>query len=178
MLKNKKLLSLIAIVLALALVTMTLLLKDNHEESGVAPTFVDGINMSPATDQEKQDVIDNKQRIVDEKKDITKAQNTTDGKNQVKPQINFVELNNGNIELGSYVPGIFEDNGECVALFVKDNNSLTKSVMAVKEGANVYCPLIVLPRADFTSSGEWEVTVEYNSEFSFGKSDSRKIVVK
>lgn len=136
-------------------------------------------NLSPPTEQEKKESADNKSRLSkDEDASKPKPNTSSDGKIAVTPIIQFASQNNAKIEVSSYVPGIFEDDGTCTANFSKDGKTVLEAVKAQKEGNATYCPLIVLDSSEFQTKGEWVVSVTYSSLRYSGSSTQKKVDVK
>lgn len=137
----------------------------------------DGVNYTPPTDEDKQRVEENKQRIIDEvAKNKQQATNSND-KLVISPLITYAGQYGDTIEVGGYVNGVFEDNGTCTATFRQANTTLNKSVTAVKGANSVDCPVMSLPQSSFTK-GNWAVTISYKSVNASGISESKQFEVK
>lgn len=170
---------LVAVAVALVLLFGTILFlrrtTSNFEEHPQALESQETVNYGPATEEEKQQAINNKKRIGEEQ---AGNQLPTGAKRIVKPTINFVEQNGNQVELGAFVPGVFEDGGQCKASFTKDGNTISKMVIASKEGSATYCPIISIPVSEFPEKSEWSAVISYDSPSSSGVSDSSKFEIK
>ena len=139
----------------------------------------DGINFNPPTDEEKQRADENKQRIQEREDAINEAQRADNGEKQnVTPAFSYIGKYGTQIEVGSYVPGIYEEGGTCTAKFSRNAETFSRSVQAVKNVSSVDCPVIAVPVSSFPSMGIWSVTVSYNSTNASGESETRTVEVK
>ena len=99
------------------------------------------------------------------------------GVKNVEPSITFAGERNGNIEVRSYVAGIYESNGTCTITFTKGGHKVSRSVDGVKDATYTLCPRVVINRDDFPVSGDWTLVVSYSSPSANGKSESRIIKI-
>ncbi len=137
------------------------------------------VNLDPPTENEKKQAEDNKQQINDNaaKVKAQQEQNSGSGLRTVKPVVTYAEQNGNKIEVGSYVPGIFEDGGTCT-IELTNGAKITRSVSAVKEGNATYCPTVSVDSSEFASKGMWQASVSYKSSFASGQSDTTKFEVR
>jgi len=179
---NKKIIVTFTIITALALAAAYYYLYRNNSlanETDYPVNQSDGINFDPPTEEEKLRADENKKRIEEREEAINNAQqNNTGGKQTVTPSFSYIGQYGTQIEVGSYVPGIYEDGGTCTAKFSQDSDNFSRSVQALKNVASVDCPVIAVPVASFPTKGVWSVTVSYSSEKATGISDTRTVEVK
>lgn len=183
MIKIKKSKKTIAIVLAivLALTCSVIIVRNNQnsvsndKDKGTGQT----LNLDPPTEEDKKRAEENKKKVV-ARQDIENSQSTTSSgaKKSVVPTITYSGQYGSQIEIGSYVSGIFEDGGECTATFINKGSTVTKTTIGVK-GANVVnCPMIAIQDSEFVNKGQWSLTVTYQSATATGKSETKQIDVK
>ncbi len=136
------------------------------------------INLDPPTKEDAQRVADNKQQIVD-RDDALKAQpRSGSSQKSVKPVITYAGQYDGNVEVGGFVSGIFEDGGTCTATFTLGSAKVTKSVTAIKNANSVDCPAIVIGSNEFKQKGQWNLVLSYSSASYSGSSETKQIEVK
>lgn len=134
-----------------------------------------GVDMSPATkkDQDRADAA--KDKIVDKQKLGTPP---SSDKKTVTPTVTYADQYGTNIEIGSYVGGVYEDGGTCTATFTQISTSFTRSVAAIKNVSSVDCPVITVPVEAFTPKGTWNMTLSYASSTAAGSAATKQIEVK
>lgn len=136
----------------------------------------DGINFDPPTKEDKQEVDENKQRIV-EGQSNTPTPTSSSGKKQVIPTITYAGQYGDTIEVGAFVPSIIENNGTCTLTLSKDTVTKTVTVSAVNDASSTDCPVMSIPNNQLTS-GKWSAKVSYSSPTAEGVSEPRDIEVK
>lgn len=176
---KKVLLGVLAVVILLGAAAYFYNRENNKNSSGQdtdSPSSQETINFDPPTEEDKRRVDENKQRITEQEQERIKNQQASGGTTlrSVTPLINFAEQNGENIEIGSYVPGIFENDGICTVTVTKGTNVVTKDVAGVKEGNATFCPLFVINKNEFPETGTWSAVVSYKSPAFEGKSASVK----
>lgn len=154
-------------------------LKYVRADTATQETSTSDVNLSPSTEEDKKRAEDNKQRIVeqDEQLKTQGQQPSSASKKTVVPTITYADQYGSVVEVGSYVTGIYEDNGKCTATFTKGSASFAKSVNAVKNVNSVNCPAMSAPVSEFTSKGTWNVVVSYSSDTASGSSTAKQIEV-
>jgi len=173
--QSKKIILLVGLFLLIVGIGGAWAMTNRHESSSLDQG--DEINYGPPTEEEKQSVDDNKERIVQRDEQLNNPSTPSGSKKSVKPVITSAEKYKDNVEVSSFVPNIFEDDGKCTANFSKGTQQFSKQVTAVKEGRAVYCPLISVSTNQFPENGEWNVSVTYTSLTSSGTSDITKFEV-
>jgi hypothetical protein len=179
-LQTKKI-KIIAGLVIILLIASGLILYNNRANQQAELTSVEeqselNVDYAPPTDEEKQQAEDNKSRLVVGDKDQTPPSSTN--KAPVTPEITFAEVSDDLVEVGSYVPSIFENNGNCTVIFTKSTLSVTRKVYSVAEGRSTYCPIVKIPLDQFSEKGVWQVKVTYDSDVYKGVSAERSIEVR
>lgn len=134
-----------------------------------------GINLAPPNKDDAKRVSDNKQKITE--RDAAQA-NSKNSTIQASPLITYAGQYGTNIEIGSIVNNIAENNGTCTAYFKLGNSEISKSSSGVMNASSVSCPVIVVPVDRFPYKGEWKVTVNYSSSKASGVSPERTISIR
>ena len=134
-----------------------------------------GIDYSPATDNEKQESNDRKEQAAD-REEVPEP--PSGNKQAVTPVIVDASQYAGQIEVRSYVPGIYEEGGTCTIRFTKGAQSVSKSVPASKDATTTRCANLAVPRSEFSEAGEWSVVVTYSSSAAEGSSPARTFGVE
>lgn len=132
------------------------------------------INYDPPTEEEKKQTDDHKTELGEKTQPRPSANNQI----SVAPEITVAEVSGDFVELGSYIPGMFENNGNCVVTFTRNDHVVTRQVQSVAEGRATYCPLVKVPLSEFPNKGTWQVKVTYNSAVYTGASAERNIEIK
>ncbi len=135
------------------------------------------VNLEPATEQDKQAADNNKEDLIN-RNDRPPGQERGDNRNVVKPIITYAGQYGPQIEVGGYVPGVFEEGGTCTAKFTNGSNSFSKSIKAIRSANSTDCPAMVASAEEFSPKGSWSVVILYDSTTSAGISDSRTIEVR
>lgn len=179
---NKK--SLIAIVIVALLVAGGIYAYSQRNankstSSADNPDSAETINLDPPTEQDKKNVEQNKEAIAERQKNLqNQNQQPGDDRKAVKPVITYAGQYGAQVEIGGYVPGVFEDGGTCTARFGNSNKSFTKSVEAVKNVNSMDCPAMIAKNEEFSPKGKWTVVVSYDSPSAAGPSDAKVIEIK
>jgi hypothetical protein len=148
----------------------------------------DGINYSPATDEEKKAAEDHKDDLANDDKDETpdtgnEPETPPANKQKVSPFITIANQFNdeqyGNrVEIRSYVSGILESTGKCTVTFTKGASKVTWETSATPDATTTVCDTAMVPRTRFPSGGTWTVSVKYDSPKATGTSDSRTVDIQ
>ncbi|MEI6481173.1 MAG: hypothetical protein WCO19_02610 [Candidatus Saccharibacteria bacterium] len=156
-----------AFVLVVGIVAVSALLysrsSDSVAPSPTAPVKTTNINYNPPSKEEIKETEDRKGLLSDP---IALPVTNPGGKVVITP----VVTNASQSELRSFIPGITEDGGKCLATFTYNSVSFTKESTGFKNVNTTICEPIVLSRSDFSISGKWSVFVTYTSNSSEGKS--------
>lgn len=132
------------------------------------------INYDPPTEEEQKAGDNVKEKLDGNSEPET---NDDDSIKSVKPEITYSGVYEGNVEVNSYVPGIFENSGKCTLTLKKDGKTVSQSKTAVPNVSEMSCGVIKVPVSKL-SSGTWSATVTYSSSKAKGSSGEVFIEVK
>lgn len=138
--------------------------NDTQETTTDAAATKEKVNYNPPSSDELKETEARKEEII-KSTDPSPSGNPND-KTIVTPII----TNASQDDVRAFIPSISEDGGECSAIFSQGQNTFTKKSPAFKNGNSTNCEPINLNRSDFISSGKWSVFINYNSNYSEGKS--------
>jgi hypothetical protein len=173
--KNGKsyLVPLLLAIVAAALLVYFFGFRDRANNESDAPNDSGYINYGPPTEEEKQQAEQNKNDIVNE------SQNTVDpGAKKVEPTVTFAGMRNGNVEVRSYVSGIYEDGGECEAKFTNGSHVVTRTVEGIRDATYTRCDRILIEPSEFAVKGTWNLVITYSSNTASGKSSVKEVVIQ
>lgn len=163
-----------SIILALLGITYYLYQLSRPEQ---VLTTSDGVSLTPATKEEKQDSEQHKQDII--KQD---AQNSDQPpvSTQKNVAITIVDASQygDSIEVRSFVSGVIEDGGKCTVTFVQDMLSFTQESTGTQDATTTSCGKVAVPRSNFQKAGTWKVMVNYTSGKAYGTSTEKTLEVK
>ena len=176
---NSKIIVVLAIIIVLFLTLFVL------ERTGVTNFYtstpngssssnpeVNKINLDPPTEIEQNAGNNQKEEIV--------GQQNPEQKPQDSDTVNVVIVDStqydSEIEIRAFASNIVQD-GTCKITFTKDNVSFFKEVPAKADASTTPCLTLNVPRAEFNSSGTWQVTVKYNSTSVSGSANSTVAVL-
>lgn len=130
------------------------------------------INYGPPTEQEKKETENFKNNKDPSDKSTAPPAQTSTGKVAVTPIISSWGQNpqTGAVEVSGFVPGIFEDGGQCTAKLSNNSKVVEQSLQAVKSAQNVSCSLITIPK-DKLGTGKWSINLTYSSTQAEGSSN-------
>jgi hypothetical protein len=171
--KNEKYLIIFSILIVAALLFfLGLFFYKNNSRKQKTTEILPTINYEPATDEEKKQAEDTKNKIVKQQEaQQDKPTSPSAQKTSVKPTITSTT---GSVN--AYVNGIFEEGGVCTATFTKNESVLSKTSAGFQNASYTQCAPMNL-ESGFLSSGRWSVTVRYSSDTSEGTSESQIIEV-
>src|SRR3989344_1757837 len=119
------------------------------------------INLSPATNEEKQETEAHKNEL----SQPPSSTPTSNGKKQITPIITSATQD----QVSAYVAGIFEDEGTCTATLTKGSKTVTKTSEGFKNVSYTSCAPINVS-GSVTEKGTWNVIVSYSSTTAQGTS--------
>ncbi len=134
----------------------------------------DNIDYSPPTEKDLEKNNRHKEELAENNEQTSENEGS---KKSVKPQITYADVYEGNVEVNSHVPGIFENSGTCKLILSKDGETIEKTKKAVPNVSEMSCGLIKISKSKF-SVGNWNAVVEYSSAKAYGKSKSMVIEVR
>lgn len=182
---NKKkyiLIALAALLLVAAVAFYLARSRDNTNDELATATeaeYEEKIDLSPPTEEEKQAVEDNKQRLIEESNQQTDPTPpaSDSGKQKAVPVIGFLQQgSSGNIEANGYIAEAIESDGTCTLTLEKDGATASQSKQAMPDAQSTICGLISIERSQL-SPGEWKATLSYSSAKYQGESEPRIIQV-
>jgi len=171
---NKKLLIILGIIVAIFSVTLLLIILEisgriNLYESipsnqQTLTNDQNGINYNPPTQQEVKSGDEQKENLPDANTEPEKPNSAN---------IVIVDANQygQEIEVRAFVSNVV-NNGTCEIVFEKGSQKIIKSVNAYADASTTPCMNLVVPRSEFPESGDWKVTVSYDSTEIRGQSVS------
>lgn len=163
---NKKIYLLTATILVgAALISSGALLYKRKYSSHTPDT---DINYSPPTEQEKAETDKHKESIASPEND--KKTNKPPSNPGQQPNISVVITSATQDAVYAYVDGVFEDGGTCTATFTNGAKSFQKTSDGFTNVSNTQCAPIFVTPGDFTTPGDWQVTVSYSSSTASGTS--------
>ena len=144
-------------------------------------TTVAGVEVKPASEEEKQDAENNKDRIsaqIDKQK-TEQGQSSTPTNSSATVTITYASQSGDQIEVSSYVSGVFEDGGTCKLTMSKGSKTVTKQTTGERDATTTMCPSFSIAKAELGESGTWSAQVGYSSaKISDAKSSPKEIEVK
>ncbi|MDQ3123750.1 MAG: hypothetical protein M3Q14_03660 [bacterium] len=166
--------SLIIIFLAAGIFTWAVFFSSNPVTT---PNSENSINYGPPTVEEKAAGDRQKQQIDEEQNNTDNSPLDNSSKKSVSVIITDASQYEDIIEVRSFIPDYFQD-GTCTIVFRKDNLTLTKTAPAYKDISTTICTNPEIKRSEFATSGEWQVTVSYESTNAKGTSETQIIKLK
>jgi hypothetical protein len=140
--------------------------QDNTQESGQAEEPAPTPDFEPGNANNRQD---------------PSAPVSSDDEEQELKQANVVIVDASQygqaVEVRSFVSNHIQE-GVCTIRFSKDGRSFSQTTPARPDATTTICLSIEVPRAQFTSTGEWDVMVEYEAPGAKGVSEIRKLEIK
>jgi hypothetical protein len=177
--RNKKILIIAALIAVLvgSSIGYAAWRASNNTDDKKTTTKTDdsGINYEPPTDEEKQ-------AGEDQKDAGAKDPDTTQQPPQTeKKQVSVVIADAGQygdvIEVRAFVPEHIQD-GTCTITITKDAAKVVKTAKAYADASSSICTNPEILRSEFPTSGEWSVTVAYDSAGGRGESAVKKITIQ
>lgn len=140
------------------------------------------INLEGPTGEDKKNVEENKQRIVDQDKESAgsngeSAQEPTQQSRAASVTITYAGQYGDSIEIGSYVTNVLEDGGTCTLTLTKDSQRITDDVEGVQDASRTSCPVFTIARSRL-SAGTWKAVVSYSSSTASGESSEKTLTVQ
>jgi cytoskeletal protein RodZ len=182
--KNRKTYAIVLSVLILVTIAGIFLFfysnRASNNSSNVAQTVSDEaddyINLDPPTEQEKSEVNQNKESLPSNTSGNLNNDNESNSSTikEVSPIITIARKVDGNVEVRSFVPDIYENSGTCTATFTKDGKEITGTSRGVKDATYTRCERILVSASKFNGSG-WRVMVSYKSSSAEGSSEKIEV---
>jgi hypothetical protein len=153
-------------IIALSLYVFFSIDKNSNESSSDSQT----INYDPPSDEEVAAGDERKKQIVSEDASATPADSESTGN---IAEIVVVDANQYDdiIEVRAFVQNIVEE-GTCTYIFSKDSTEFVKSSPARADASTTPCITLTVPREEFSSSGEWKLTINYSGAAATGSAET------
>lgn len=138
------------------------------------------VNYDPPTQQDKDQTQAHKEELAREyqQQQSEPSAQATSGKQIVNPIITNASQLDQQVTINAYVGGIFENGGTCTATFTKDSLQIVKKNTAFANATTTDCPPVMMDRSEFSSKGDWQVSVAYDSAKATGISQPKTFTVK
>jgi cell division protein FtsL len=82
-------------------------------------------------------------------------------------------------EVRAFISNIFENGGTCKVTLTKSGApTISQTSAAAASATNTQCATIDIPTSNFSSKGEWQLTVSYNSATASGTSEQKTVSIK
>lgn len=124
------------------------------------------VNYTPPDSEEKQAGDKQKEtNVADEEKQAEKPQDTTPALSPKKVSVVITDASQYGsiIEVRSFVSDYYQD-GTCTLTFSKGGITFSKQTPAYKDISTTICTNPTINRSEFSSAGDWQVTVSYLSK--------------
>lgn len=152
--------------------------KHLYSSKPVATRVVSPVYYNPPTQQEKDETQAHKEALAQQYQQQQSNPQPSTGKQTVAPVITNASQNGQQITVNAYINGIFENGGTCTATFTQGNLQVTKNNTGFANATTTNCPPFVIDSSEFTSKGNWQVIVSYNSTNATGISQEETLTVK
>jgi hypothetical protein len=149
-----------------------------HSSTPVAKKSANPVYYNPPTPQDKADTQARKEALAKQYQQQQSSPQPSPSKQAVTPVITNASQIGQQITVNAYVSGIFEDGGICTASFTQGSLQVTKNSTAFANATTTDCPPIVMNSSEFSSKGNWQVTVAYNSAKATGTSQPETLTVR
>lgn len=171
--RKKTLLIAIVCIAIVGIGTFFLVSSRNNSDTGDTRP-VNSVDYSGPTKEEQK--AGDEQKAINEKEEEAIKNNPT----PTNANIFIVDASqyDDTIEVRAYISNILEDGGTCTATFTRGETSFTKTSTAFKDATTTQCGNMTIPRSDFSSAGDWRVTVSYASSSMTGQSSPKTMAIK
>lgn len=172
----------IAVLLAAGIVGGYFYLKSRNDRPDIDKTGTT-INYRPATEEEKKQSEDAKDKLVEEQQgqqnSATKDDQPASGRpSTLTPFISYLEQIGQNVEASGYIGGVFEDNGTCTLTLTNGSAKLSKQSKGFKDFNHTSCTPFSFPSSELTKTGTWTVSLSYSSSSGHGTSEAKTLEVQ
>lgn len=154
----------------------------NNSPSTTSKTTQEGIDSSPATADEQKAADEQKTTFANKQNQQKDTGNTSNDGAITSPilkpasvYITYAQQNGDIIDVNAYTNQY--ENGTCTMVFTKGSANVSKKTSAYTDASTTICNNPRIPRSEFSSSGEWLVTVIYTSSTSSGASKSQAVTI-
>ncbi len=143
------------------------LIVRHYHKSAPVPVTTTGVNLAPATEQEKQESAQSKENL---SQPSSSTQPSTPSQTSSKKQVNVVITHAGADSVNAYVTGVFEDGGTCSATFTQGSTTVNRTSNGFANVSYTQCAPIT---PNLPNAGSWSVVVSYSSTAAEGKSQAQ-----
>jgi hypothetical protein len=177
-LKNKKLIFLAPLVLAVVVAGAVLLLRKDSQ-----PLAPGEINYGPPTKEEARAGNDQKVKNVErEEKDEssnTTGPGSTSGSSKPSTAVVITDANqyDNTVEVRAFMPDHYED-GTCTITFTQGSLTVKKSTPAYRDATTTICTNPLFNRLEFGQAGNWQVVVTYDAASAAGSSAPKTVRIQ
>jgi len=158
-------------LLVIVILAVGSLVYYHHNHSVKTDLVVDSkgstVNMTPPNASDKQDVDQNKAALGSGSNN--QSGTSTDGKRSVSVVISYADLSGDDVQVNSYVSGIFEDGGTCTLTLTNGSKTVTKTGQGAGDASHTDCAPFSIPQSEL-GSGSWKAVVSYSSNDADGAS--------
>lgn len=147
----------------------------NNSTNANEPRPVNTVDYNPPTKEEEQSTSTQKDQIISDynKNQSGSDQNTT---SNITVTISRANQTSAGLSIGTIVDGA--KTGTCtVALTRSGQPTITKTFTLTYEATSGFCQEAVVPIGEFTSEGEWQLTVTATSEGKTSQPATQKITI-
>ena len=148
--------------------------QPSSAEDSSAQTSKSVVDLSPATEADKQDSNSHKTPDANPQPETSNPNN----KLVVTPVVVDANQYAQQIEVRSYVTGIIENGGICKFTFSQGSTSFQRQNTAIADATTTKCPNLTVDPSAFPTMGTWSVTVGYESVKASGVSNPAEFEVK
>lgn len=155
-------------------------LQDNSATNSGVTSENSGVNLSPATEEEKAESEELKGATPTKpttQNDNAQPSGDTDSKSSVNVEITTYNSNdNGHLTVNGRVIGVIENNGKCTLTLTKGTTTITDSREAKANANDTACGQSKISLSKL-SKGNWMAQLVYSSSSAQGKSDTLVVEV-
>ena len=138
-------------------------------------------HFSGPTEQEKQETAAHKDELVGQIHDEQESESNDSGgqaQKSVTPIITDASQTGSAIRIAGYVPGIFEEGGDCTVVIERNGTKITKASKGFQNVSTTQCTPVTIDRSEFSATGDWQVTITYSSTTAKGVSQAQTLAVQ
>lgn len=173
---NKKAIILFSIV-AITAIGLVVYGLNRHNNQRIETATTSGIQevdeniaYAPASEEERQQVADNKERIVNE---LSKDDALEQGERAVvSPIITSSQLINNTLEVRGYVAGVVEDGGTCALAISRGSERIVRTTQGIADATTTICEPFAITASEFDFSAPANIILTYQSDRAQGTSQT------
>lgn len=138
---------------------------------------------SPATPEEKEAGNTQKEKNLDQDKQIDKTKDANGliiadivvtGAEQYRDEIGGKNV----IETRAYITNVYEENGSCAATYTLNGVVVFQKGEPFKDAKTTQCGAMDIDRSRFPSAGMWQLVVSYESSAAKGKTSPQDVKIE